>query len=112
MPHPSLSLLQLDHPADMIADAVLARDEAAMAALDPSSGPVWLVVHRGPSGVEAQRLSEIEWHLTGQLCSGIALGLALAACPDLDAATLLADHLTKGRFAVFELTRPSTEAPS
>lgn len=59
-PHPSLSLLRLDHPAHMIADAVIAHDEAALAAIDVSAGPVWLTIHRGHDGIEAHQLTESE----------------------------------------------------
>ncbi|MBK8174759.1 MAG: putative DNA-binding domain-containing protein [Rhodospirillales bacterium] len=111
-PHPSLGLPHLDHPADAIADAVLAGDEVAMAAVDPSSGPVWLVVHRGPEGVEARRLTEAEWRLTECLCAGLPLGPMLDAHSDVDAARLLTDHLARGRFAGFDLIRPCLEASS
>jgi hypothetical protein len=109
-PHPSLSLLRLDHPADMIADAVVARNDAALAAIDVSAGPVWLVIHRGPDGVEAQRLPEREWQLTHYLCDGATLEAALEAAQIADATALLAGHLTKGRFAGFDVRRPTMEA--
>lgn len=109
-PHSSLSLLRLDHPADAIADALVARDDGALAGIDVSAGPVWLVIHRGPDGVEAQRLAEREWRLTQSLCDGVPLEAALDAAQIADATTLLADHLTKGRFAGFDVMRPTTEA--
>jgi hypothetical protein len=107
VPHPSLTLLCLDHPADTIADAVLARDEDAMATVDLADGPVWLAVHRGPEGVDAQRLTESEWRLTQQLCAEVPLGGALERQPVPDEAGLLAGHLIKGRFSGFHV-RPST----
>jgi hypothetical protein len=110
VPHPSMTLLRLDHPADAIADAVLARDESAIARIDLADGPVWLVVHRGPDGVDAQRLSESEWRLTRQLCEGVPLGAALERSPVSDAAGLLAAHLVGGRFAGFHVRRPKMAA--
>jgi len=110
-PHPSLSLLRLDHPADAIADAVIGRDEAALAAIDVLAGPVWLVIHRGPDAIAVQRLAEGEWQLTHDLCSGATLEAALDAAQIADATTLLADHLTTGRFAGFRVMQPTTEAP-
>jgi hypothetical protein len=111
VPHPSLSLLRLDYPADAIADAVLAGDEAAMAAIDLADRPVWLVVHRGPDGVDAQRLNEVEWNLTRQLCARTPLGPALERSPAPGATALLVGHLIKGRFIDFHVTRPIEEAP-
>jgi hypothetical protein len=109
VPHPSLTLLRLDHPADTIADAVLARDEAAMAAIDLADGPIWLVVHRGPDGVDAQRLTEIEWRLTRQLCAQKPLGPVLDRSPAPGATALLASHLIKGRFVGFHMKRSTKE---
>lgn len=100
-PHRSLTLLYLQYPADSIADAVMAGDDAAMAAIDLSSGPVRLVVHRGLGGVEAQRLSEGEWRLTESLCAGKSLATAIAGCDGVDAGSLLGAHLVNGRFADF-----------
>jgi hypothetical protein len=110
VPHPSLNLIELDHPADTIADAVLARDEAAMAAIDLADGPIRLVVHRGPDGVEAQRLTESDWRLTRRLCARMPLGLALDRSPGAGATALLADHMIKGRFTTFHLQRPTMAA--
>jgi hypothetical protein len=109
VPHPSLTLLRLDYPADVIADAVLARDDAAMASIDLASGPVWLIVHRGPGGVEAQRVTQPEWCVTESLCSETPLDSALATALECDLTKLLADHLVKGRFAGFKLARSERE---
>ncbi len=46
-PHPSVRLLALDYPADEIADAVMSGDDAAIAEVDVSRHPVWLIVHLG-----------------------------------------------------------------
>jgi hypothetical protein len=109
-PHGSVSLLQLRYPADSITDAVMARDDAAMAAIELGSGPIWLVVHRGPDGVEARRLSEGEWRFTEQLCANWMLAAAITAFDDVDVKPLLADHLARGRFAGFSISRKQPEA--
>jgi len=95
-PHPSVSFLTLAYPADQIADAVLAGDEAAMAQVDLSSGPVRLVVHRGPDGVEAERLERGAYEFVSRLCAGEALGRLLESAP-ADAPLLLAAQFRRGR---------------
>jgi hypothetical protein len=101
-PHPSLSLLALAHPADHIADAVLSGDEAAMAEVDLSSAPVRLVVHRGPAGLEAQRLDARDYEFFARLCAGECLGALVEICGD-NAPRLLADQLAKGRLNTFSV---------
>src|SRR6516164_2356219 len=51
VPHPSVGLLSSNYPVDTIWRAVLAPDDAALAAIDLNSGSVWLLVERtaGPS---------------------------------------------------------------
>jgi hypothetical protein len=105
-PHTSVRLLKLTYPADRIADAVMARDDGAMAAIDLDSGPIWLIVHRGVDGVEATRFTELEWQFTEQLLMGRPLGAASAAFPSVDAGTLLANHLLRGRLCRFSVSRP------
>jgi hypothetical protein len=99
-PHPSVRFLALACPADQIADAVLSGDDAAMAQVDLSSGPVRLVVHRGPGGVEAQRLEPGAYDFLSRLCAGEALGSLLETAP-AEAARLLAEALTKGHLTAF-----------
>ena len=110
VPHPSLSLVRSDYPVDTIADAVVAGDDAAMAAIDLSSGPVWLVVHRGPDGIKVLRLTESDWRLTERLCARIPLAAALGPLQAPCTTALLADHIVQGRFAGFFVTRPQMEA--
>ena len=100
-PHPSLSLVRADHPADLIWRAVLEKDGAALSAIYPSAGPVWLLAERLPTGVEVRRMSESAWRFTSALCDGKALAAALDEAPDLDAPALLAEHLAVGRFIDF-----------
>src|SRR5437764_1308270 len=85
--------LRMTYPADHIADAVLAGDDAAIAQVNLASGPVHLVVHRGMHGVEAQRLAPESYRFVARLCSGEALGRLLDDAPE-NAPALLAEQLT------------------
>lgn len=109
-PHPSVRFLKLAYPADQIADAVLSGDEAAMAQVDLSSGPVQLIIHRGTNGVEAQRLAPEAYEFVSRLCAGEALGTLLEAAPP-QAPALLAEQLRKGRLTAFRIgsSNPSTK---
>ncbi len=101
-PHPSLRMLELRHPADAIADAVLAGNETAMRAIDLDAGPVRIVVHRGPSGVETERLDAADHDFLAALFAGEAWDELAARSPDR-AADLLATQLVKGRLGGFRI---------
>jgi len=88
---------------DAIWRAVLAQDDAAMAAIDLGSGPVWLLVQRLETGVDVMRISKREWRFATQLCSGRPLQAALDMAPGLGAATVLAGHFAAGRFIGYRL---------
>jgi hypothetical protein len=106
VPHPSVRLLSLHHPADVIWRAVLGGDDPALAAIALTSEPLWLLVHRGSAGVAVRRLMQDEARMTAMLCSGSAL---VEAMPERDSAAfvaLLADHLAQRRFAGFETCEP------
>lgn len=100
--HPSLRFLALSYPADQIADATLAGDDTAMAQLDLSNGPIWLVVHRGPNSIEVQRLAPQAYDFLRRLCGGEPLGKICETAPP-EAAALLAESLIKGRLTAFRL---------
>lgn len=100
-PHPSVRLLALEFPADTIADAVMSGDDAAIAALDVQPAPLRVIVHRGPCGVEAQRLSEDESEFVSRLYRGEPLGNVLDNAPAV-AHWLIAEQLTKGRLKAFD----------
>jgi hypothetical protein len=93
---------------DAIWRAVLDEDDAALAAINLGDGPVWLLVQRLATGIDLRRMSESAWRLTAALCAGAALVDALGEGPDLDAATLLSEHLAAGRFAGFDLNERPT----
>lgn len=101
-PHPSVACLELHYPADRIADAVMSGDEAAMREVDLSSGPVRLVLHRGPGGLDTQRLDPGRYEFVFRLFAGETLGRLVELAPD-EAAALLAEQLAKGRLAGFRV---------
>jgi hypothetical protein len=111
--HPALGLVRTDAPADAIWHAALAGDDAALASIDLSDKPLYLLVERrvasptqaGSATVHVQRMSEAAWRLTAALCSGGSLGWALdqIAGADGQASAVLADHLAAGRFIAFTL---------
>jgi hypothetical protein len=105
-PHPSAGLVRADHPADSIWRAVLAQDDAALAAIDLESGPVWLLVHRAGTDVEVRTLSESAWCFTAALFAGRALHQALDEAQCAEAQAMLAEHLAAGRFSGFSLADP------
>jgi len=94
--HPSVSSLTLAHRGDEIADAVLASDDAAMAQIDLAPGALCLIVHRGPQGVQTERVSARAYDFVSRLIRGEPLARVIAAAPE-QAATLLAEQLAKGR---------------
>ena len=109
--HPSVSLLRMDHPADLIWRAVLEEDDSTLSAIDPCAGPVWLLTERLSTGVEVRRMSESAWRFTSALCAGRLLAAAFNEAPDCDASALLADHLAAGRFIDFSLNKSAVNFP-
>jgi len=102
-PHPSVSLVRGDHPIDAIWRAVLAQDEAAMASLELGSGPVWLLVDRQEAAVDVRRIDEHSWRFMSALCAGRPVPQVVESFPELDGASLLAEHLAAGRFSNFKV---------
>jgi hypothetical protein len=103
-PHPSLGLVRANYPADTIWRAVLAQDDAALAILDLTDAPVWLLVQRLATGIDVKRLSEPAWHFTEALCGGRSLHAAVDVVSGIDVSTLLGEHLAAGRFIAFSVT--------
>jgi putative DNA-binding protein len=110
MPHPSVGLVEADHPVDEIWRAVLAQDDAAMTAIDLAAGPVRLLVQRLEAGVDVRRIGEPAWHFMAALCVGRPLQDAMDAAPDVDVAIALGVHLAAGRFVGFELVAQGNAA--
>ena len=115
VPHPSVSVLHLAAPADAIWRAVLDQDQAAMAALEPAAGPVWLLIERNAQGIQVRRMAPAAWALTQRLCAGEPLQAALdesrsGALSEQELNALLADHLASGRFTSWRI--PIGDLPS
>jgi hypothetical protein len=110
VPHPSVSLLSLATPADAIWRAVLAGDDATLAAVDPAAGAVRLLVERGESGPEVMRLDAAAWHFAAELCCGFPLGIVLAELPGASTEKAFAAHLAAGRLIDFRLAPPELMA--
>jgi len=101
VPQPAISLLRLDTPADAIWRAVLDQDDAAMAGLDLTDGPVHVLIERSQDGVEVRRLIRAAWRLMQRLCAGEPLHEVLASRGELAGDQInawLADHLAHARF--------------
>jgi hypothetical protein len=109
---PSVSVLAVDYPADAIWRAVLAQDDAGLAAVDLADGPVRLLIQRLASGIEVVRIDAAAFGVTTALIQGQMLGGGLAVADASAAAAVLADHLAAGRFVEFEIVQDSTAVPS
>jgi len=101
VPHPSVGLLSSNHPVDAIWRAVVARDDAALAAIDLDSGSVWLLVERTAGTVEVTRLNERCWRFAEALFAGWPLPDALERSDSDEAPAWLAAHIAAGRFVGF-----------
>jgi Putative DNA-binding domain len=102
VPHPSVGLVRADHPVDAIWRAVLAQDDAAMAAIDLGAGPARLLVHRAETGVDVKSMSGPAYRFMAELCASRPLQAAIDAAPGVDATISLAEHLAAGRFVDFQ----------
>ena len=101
VPHPSVGLLSSNYPVDTICRAVLARDAAALAAIDLNSGSVWLLVERTAGTVEVTRLNERCWRFAEALFAGWPLPDALEHADSDEAPAWLAAHIAAGRVVGF-----------
>jgi hypothetical protein len=105
---PSIRLLTLEYPVDVIWRAVLDSDDDALGKVDLRSGPLNLLVERRATGIEVERLDEQAWRFLSELCSGASIEAALDKAGDFDCTTAFAKHLALGRFTDFALTSQST----
>ncbi len=103
LPHPSLSLLDLAHPAPAIWEAVLTEEPdlraARLGAIDLDAGGAQLAVLRGAKGPALLALSPAAFALAGALAGGTPLGEALDRVAAAEAASCLGLLLTQGLFA-------------
>ena len=111
MPEPSISLLHLVYPADLIWNAVLSGESAALGEIDLSSGPVEVLVERRTTGVAVDRLPRKPWRFLAMLCAGRPIEAAIGAEQDFDVPAALAEHLSAGRFVGFYLVPTIHEEP-
>ncbi|HMI97031.1 MAG TPA: DNA-binding domain-containing protein [Micropepsaceae bacterium] len=114
-PHPSLTMLRLEYPADAIWRAVLAEDDEALSAINLAAGPCWLLVERDAEGIEVSRLSEAEWRFASALSAGETFATATDRAGTIDMPLLFAGHLAAGRFVGFRIVAtqfPSWESPT
>src|SRR5258708_8948185 len=93
-PHPSVGLLRVCEPVDLIWRAVLEEDDDALSAIDPGAGPARLLVQRLATGVEVRRMSESAWRITAPLFAARPLAAPLDAPPDTERSALAPDHPT------------------
>ena len=108
-PHPSVGLVSSHYPVDAIWRAVLARDDAAIAAIDLASGAVRVLVERRRGEIEVTRITEGQWIFANALFAGHSLSAAVETVNDPDATVWLAEHLAAGHFIGFALCdTPST----
>jgi Putative DNA-binding domain len=103
--HPSVTLVRAGYRVDEIWRAVLARDDAGLAAIDPSPFPVRLLVGRWQLHVDVARIGIVEFDFLARLCAARPLGDAVREAGGLDASKALAGHLAAGRFADFATSR-------
>ncbi len=100
--HPSVTIMQFGFPVDRIAGAVLADDDDAMASIDLGESPIWLLVHRGASGVAAERLAPAAYKFLRRLFAGDELG-AIFDQENPDIAQTLARQFMLGTLTGFSV---------
>ena len=103
-PHPSANLVFSLYPVDAIWQAVLARDDTALAAIDLSATAVRLLVERYNGEIKITQMGERRWKFAEALFAGQSLSAALAVADDPDAPAWLAAHLTAGHITDFALS--------
>lgn len=106
--NPSLRLITVGTPADLIWRAVLKQDERALASIEVTRAPRYLLVQRNSDGgAEVSAMAEAEWRFLQALTSGVTLEQALQqfrdTSPLFDLDRVLAHHLVTGRFTDFSL---------
>ena len=106
--HPSVSLVFSPYPVDAIWRAVLAQDDATLAAINLLAGAVRLLVERRAGEIEVTRMGERQWKFADALFTGHSLSTALALADDPNAVGWLAAHLTAGHLSDFAVSNTET----
>ncbi|MGY2492860.1 HvfC/BufC family peptide modification chaperone [Cupriavidus sp. CP313] len=104
LPNPAVRLLQSAYPVDAIWNAVLTRDDSALASINLAAGPVSMYVCRSASGVDIERIGAWQWSFTTALLEGRPLNEALVEAPADEAPVWLASLLASGCFASVRLS--------
>jgi len=78
----SLALLSVDHPADLIKDALEAGDDNALAAINLNTSPRWLVVWRNDRGVAVRPVGQASGRFLRALLEGVPAARALEISSD------------------------------
>jgi len=81
-----------------------------LAAIDLSTGAVWLLVERRAGEIQVAQLDERRWKFAEALFAGHTLSAALAVANDFDAAAWLAAHLAAGHLSDFALSNAESLA--
>lgn len=108
LPSPAARVLESPFPVDAIWHAVLSRDDSALANINLAADPVWLYIHRAPSGVEMNRMAEGQCRFTAALLAGRPLHDALADVPDAETSVWLAHLLASGCFVGISLSNEAS----
>jgi len=108
LPSPAARVLESPFPVDAIWHAVLSRDDSALANINLSADPVCLYIHRGPSGVEVNRMAEGQCRFTAALIAGRPLHDALVDVPDAETSVWLAHLLASGCFVDIRLSNEAS----
>jgi hypothetical protein len=111
VPDPSIRLLRLEYPADVIWRAILDSDDEALGKVDLACGPRNILVERRADGVEVACLGEQAWRFLARLCAGWPIEEAVVDNGEFDCSAALAQHLALGRFSSFSLSPPAALDP-
>jgi hypothetical protein len=110
VPSPAVKLLQSAFPVDVIWQAVLDRDDSALAQINLVTDPVWLMIRRSASGIGVERVAQWQWQFAATLLAGYPLDAAFVEAPEDEAHGWLAWLLASGCFTDIELLKRALEA--
>ncbi|MBY0511639.1 MAG: DNA-binding domain-containing protein [Rhodospirillaceae bacterium] len=102
---PNVGLVASRYPIDVIWQAVLAKDDEAMAGIDLESGGVKLRVERRHDQVEVTRCGLDEWRFASGLVGKRCFGELASDLNPETATALLSDYLVRGRITAFTLAQ-------
>ena len=100
---PSIVVAESSYPVDAIWQAVLSKDDDAMATIDLSAGGVKLLIERPYEDVEMTRCEMDEWRFANALLNKRSIGELSNDLSSEKASSLLSDYLVRGRITAFSL---------